>query len=289
MGRRMPSAPSETASPAWRRRVRDSVADSRRALSWRIMANVTAGHWPWPVAWPLLRTGVVPGAPRRPWRPGHMARQCLVVAPPLSGGTDVATVVYGATAAAEAPTAVHTPMLIYQLADPARFRAVLKVGVVRDPWARLAAAHALLRSDRASPDDRRWARRWLPWREDMNAFVRRLDGDPAYCHQVMRHPAFLPQTAYLADRDGRGAADVILRAESLPEDVRRLSQRIALLHPVNALPELPPAEDAHALYTPETAAMVGRLYARDVAFYGYGGPAEAMGSPLAAPTPAPVG
>lgn len=102
---------------------------------------------------------------------------------------------------------------------------------------------------------------------EFNEWVKRADGDrdPQYYDKPRM---FMPQVNWISDEDGRSMIDFVGRLERLQEDFQTICQRIGtkadLPHEKRS-----PNRDYRRAYTPATADIVARWFARDVEEFAY--------------------
>ncbi len=168
----------------------------------------------------------------------------------------------------------------YTASDVARFAsarvaALPRFSVVRDPWSRAVSAWRFARSGVGVGDGvvaglakpERYAR---PEFETFDGFVREW---LAHADLTREDGVFQPQTRWLTDGAGRTIVDHVGRLEDLAPTVAWVEARTGRPFAVPHTNRSGDAVDWRALYTPETAAIVGRVYAEDVSRLGYAPPA----------------
>jgi sulfotransferase famil protein len=154
---------------------------------------------------------------------------------------------------------------------PADVRALPSFSVVRNPWDRLVSAWRFARQGRGQGETYR-AGMWLPERyqgpefETFDGFVRqwlagrdigKLDG------------VFQPQSLFLCDKEGRLLVDHVGRLEDLAPTYAFIEAKVGAMPALGQANRSGDAIDYRTLYTPELAALVGRIYAEDVERFGY--------------------
>lgn len=144
----------------------------------------------------------------------------------------------------------HMPAVeIRRFMDPQLFDSYRKVTVVRNPW------------------DREVSRYYGRYRDSKK---------PASFEHYIRWPRYKPdrKTFRLYSIDNKIVADTVMRYENLQTDFEAFVRSLGIEHPV----ELPRAKgkfrpqserNYRNLYTPETAAIVARRYAREISAFGY--------------------
>jgi Sulfotransferase family len=168
-----------------------------------------------------------------------------------------------------------------------------KFGFVRNPWDRLVSWHSMIDQARAIP----WHETWFDerkrrhyrqmrknplWRQaleqgaDFDAFVRNCDV-PVMVERGARYSFAFNQVDYLADAVGNLAVDFVGRFEHWERDADAVFRRLGI--EVGPWPRHNPSRHRHysTYYTPETADLVRRRFARDIAAFGYEFAEEAHG------------
>ncbi|WP_025313198.1 sulfotransferase family 2 domain-containing protein [Roseicyclus elongatus] len=143
----------------------------------------------------------------------------------------------------------HMPAaLVRRRMNPAQFDAYRKVTIVRNAWDREVSLYF-------------WATRRLSDKPSFDSFVRRRVWRPEM------------KTFEIYAIKGHSVADTVLRYETLAEDFAAFVQSLG----VEQVPELPRAKgnfrakakrDYRDFYTDETAEIVRRRYAREIALFG---------------------
>jgi chondroitin 4-sulfotransferase 11 len=194
-----------------------------------------------------------------PWNQEH---QAIFVHIPKTAGTSVL-----AALGAPAVFDTHAPARSYRAAYPDFFARAYKFAFVRNPWDRFASSFHFMKTGTDWPMQQQWAQRTIG-DMDFRAFTLRLK-EPLFRATVLSERFFWPQTFWLGGANG-GLVDEIFRFEALDDAMARLCARFGLPQPA-VTPHLRKVEkpDFRALFDAETAAIVGRLYRRDVAALGY--------------------
>ena len=158
----------------------------------------------------------------------------------------------------------HIPYSEFEIKDSDRFWRYFKFTFVRNPWDRLVSSYCFLKKGGLTKDDRRWASNVLAPYEDFEGFVKGW----VQPKNIETKIHFVPQHRFICDSEGRIRVDFLGRFERVAEDWREISQRLEL-----------PTELGHhnrsrhrhyaEFYTPETAAIVAEVYARDIELFGY--------------------
>jgi len=152
---------------------------------------------------------------------------------------------------------------------PAAWDASFKFSFVRNPWDRLVSWWSMIDNGRKTTTQapNGFFDYVLARAASFEEFLTRCTDeivDPDGRKQIFRN-----QVDYLVDRDGKPIVDYIGRFERLQQDFDEVSRRLGrppvALARSNASRHAPYAE----YYTPATADMVARHYARDIAHFGY--------------------
>lgn len=159
----------------------------------------------------------------------------------------------------------HAPADWYQQLDPDKFERYFKFTVVRNPWDRAVSAYSYLcqGGSAASAEDRLWSQ-----------FVKGFGSfDDFVCQwmteeNIRRNALFTPQLLYLKDIFGQMSMDFVGRFENLEEDFHAIASRLKI---DAALPHLNQsrARSYQNSYSAESRAIVERVYAQDIAQFGY--------------------
>jgi hypothetical protein len=190
---------------------------------------------------------------------------CIFVHIPKAAGMSVSRALFGCLGGG------HIDVRTYQLIFAGReFDDYFKFTFVRNPWDRVYSAYHFLMRGGLNEADRRWSARYLSPYRDFEDFVLRGLGR----RRVHRHLHFKPQYKYLRGLHGnRPAVDFIGLFENLQEDFALVQQRLfgaqrqALGHVNRGRSPGGAAYLDH--YTARMKEIVGRVYATDVALFGY--------------------
>jgi hypothetical protein len=160
------------------------------------------------------------------------------------------------------PFAHLTALELREVVGAERWERRFSFGFVRNPWDRVVSHyHYRVKTNQtglgADP---------IPFGE----WVIRAYGerDPVYYDQPKM---FQPQFLWLCDQSGREMVDFVGRFERLHEDFDEVCRRLRV---EAELPHLKKSSHrpARDLYSPETRALIGQLFAEDVERYGYDSP-----------------
>lgn len=165
------------------------------------------------------------------------------------------------------PDNTHCPVVGYLAADAQAFLNAYSFAFVRNPWDRLVSAFHYLKQEPISDDDKRWARQALGRFDTFGEFMKAMER-PVFRHRVVGWRHFKPQWHYLTDWAGRSAVSYLGRFETLGDDVEAIGRAIGItpeLRRENSTRRLP----YQRYYTPESRERAARIYAEDIARYGY--------------------
>ena len=157
------------------------------------------------------------------------------------------------------PFAHLTAVELRDLIGPSRWERRFSFGFVRNPWDRVVSHYHY----RVKTNQTGLATNPIPFDE----WVVRAYGerDPVYYDQPRM---FQPQYRWLCDDDGVELVDFVGRFERLADDFDEVCRRLGV---DAALPHLKKSKhtDYRELYSDETRDIVGRIFAEDLARYGY--------------------
>lgn len=210
---------------------------------------------------PLLRKTVVKLL-RDPWEQAGVAGDVIFIHIPKTAGTSICDAI--------GQNALHIPLSRFAAYNPERFAACKKAAFVRNPWSRLSSAFNYLHSAiglNASADVR-WATRHLSEYKDFEQFVLALEREKIR-NDILSYIHFRPQFAWLQNPDGdQFDMDFIGRFENLENDVDRLSCLLNKSLTLNHLRK-PQRQHQPVAWSDQMVAIVGRIYAQDVAQFDY--------------------
>lgn len=198
----------------------------------------------------LRGRGVYSGYPNR--------ERCIFIHIPKTAGTSVAQTLFGEASR-------HVPYIEYQKANPAKYRRFWKFTFVRNPWDRLVSTFFFLKGGGLNEMDRAWSEQTLAGFTEFEDFVRSWLNPITASSWVH----FRPQAEFILDRQDNVMVDFVGRFERLSEDYSVIAGRLGKN---TSLPVVNSSAHDHysSYYTPETREIVGQVYARDVAAFGYG-------------------
>lgn len=184
--------------------------------------------------------------------------RAIFVHTPKAAGTSIALSIFG-----ELP--YHYMAADYlAIFGRSTFEAYLTFTFVRNPWDRLYSAYTYLSRGGWDDKDKAWAAEHLAPYRDFADFVRQGLERPEI--QAFMH--FIPQHEFVCDRRGRVLVKHVGYFETIADDFRTICGRIgvdaALAH-TNRSTEA----DYRGHYDEQTRAIVARVYARDIAIFGY--------------------
>lgn len=198
---------------------------------------------------------------------------------PKTAGQSVAVALFGA----KAGLVDHVPYFTYQWADPKKFARYWKFAVVRNPWDRVVSAYAYM----SLPNHRRFYARvhgpdiaFSGDVSDFDIFVRKAVSEKSSTFARTGFYPLLSQSYFLLDSSGKLMVDFLGRYETLSADFEKISGELGMTECV--LPRLNASNrgDFRSYYTSDTWSIVERVYARDIAEFGY----AAKASPSDLPT-----
>jgi hypothetical protein len=162
----------------------------------------------------------------------------------------------------------HIPAYAYRWASPAFFDHAFKFAVVRNPWDRAVSAFHFLKSPRY-PDDKAWSDRHLNGVDTFADFLEALRR-PLFRNLVLSELHFHPQIGFVGDLKGRVLVDQVIYFENLANGLRRVADRLRLAPP-EGIEQLNASDrgDYREYYDTRGRELVGQMYARDVATFGY--------------------
>jgi hypothetical protein len=147
----------------------------------------------------------------------------------------------------------------YEMLPREVFDGLFKFAFVRNPWDLQVSSYHHLKRERPH----------LVGDRDFAAFLR-YKLDPARPYQFHLDTSIELQSDYLIDLHGKVLVDFIGRFETLGDDFNTICQRIGVKPP--ALEHKRQAKDRggyQKYYTAETAELVARHFAADIAMFGY--------------------
>lgn len=185
------------------------------------------------------------------------AHQCIFIHVPKAAGTSVALTLFGQKSR-------HVPWFEYYRANPGKFRRYFKFTFVRNPWDRLVSTYFFLQRGGMNADDAAWANANLKSFPNFERFVLEwLNEDSIHTWVHLR-----PQHYFLCDDNGKLMVDFVGRVENMEVDFAVVA---AKLHCTRKLEKVNVGSQQHYshYYTDTSRELVGRVYAKDIALFGY--------------------
>ena len=189
------------------------------------------------------------------------AHRCIFIHIPKTAGSSVAESLFGVASR-------HVPYTEFLRANPTKFRRYFKFAFVRNPWDRLVSTYFFLQGGGMNELDRDWSQNHLSEFDSFDKFVQRGLQRP----DILSWVHFRPQVDFITSRDGKLMVDFVGRFERLADDFALVARRLGVnagLRRTNAGAHAP----FETVYSPETAAIVGKIYESDAAAFGYRAPA----------------
>ena len=185
--------------------------------------------------------------------------QALFIHIPKSAGRSVVRGLF------DVKSVEHAPADWYQQLDAEKFDRYFKFTFVRNPWDRAVSAYTYLckGGSAASVEDQHWAE-FVNRFESFDDFVCRWMSE----ENINRYALFTPQVTFLKDVFGQINMDYVGRFESLEQDFTAIAEKLDISA---GLPHLNQSrsQDYQTFYGAESRAIIERLYAEDIAEFGY--------------------
>ena len=191
----------------------------------------------------------------RPWD----EYRCVFIHIPKTAGMSVASALFGEGGATHAPLAS-----VQGLLAPAEFAAYFKFAFVRNPWDRLVSAYEFLRVGVGQEEyDRALADKIA----GLGSFARFLDWirETRGCDGIH----FYPQHKYVCSEESENAMDFVGYFETLGDDVALVAKRLGLSADLPHINSAPSRADYRDYYDARAIDLVGEVYHRDIALFGY--------------------
>jgi len=171
----------------------------------------------------------------------------------------------------ERPYDTHAPVAAYLAADRQFFENAFKFAVVRNPWDRLVSAFYFLKhgSDdgKRTDEDKWWSDRYLSEVKTFRDFLWSLRS-PKYRRIVLAWRHFVPQYRFVTSVGSGLALDKVVHFECLGAELHRVASQLGVTLALTAR-NASDHPDYTSLYTEDDIEFVSRLYAHDLAFFGY--------------------
>jgi hypothetical protein len=207
------------------------------------------------VEYERLRAGVVDGYSMKPFD----ERRCIFVHIPKTAGVSVAKSLFGNLAGG------HTRIATYKkVFSPEEFHSYFKFTFVRNPWDRVVSAFTFLKGEAISEWQWQWAHEHLAEFDSFEDFVLRWLTD----ENIPKGTHFDLQSGYVCDSGDEPEVDYIGHFETLANDFSWIAEKLgvqAQLAQLNASKH----RDYRGYYSDRTAAIVEKVYERDIEMFGY--------------------
>jgi O-antigen/teichoic acid export membrane protein len=183
--------------------------------------------------------------------------ECIFIHVPKAAGTSVALTLFGQNSR-------HLPWWEYRNANPRKFGKFYKFTFVRNPWDRLVSTYFFLQRGGMDPQDKQWAASNLANYPTFESFVKGWltpESINTWVH-------FYPQHYFICDDAGEVKLDFVGRMENIEADFAVVANQV---HCKNQLVKVNVGNQRHYsyYYTDELKDIVARVYARDIALFGY--------------------
>ncbi|MEM7267628.1 MAG: sulfotransferase family 2 domain-containing protein [Pseudomonadota bacterium] len=163
------------------------------------------------------------------------------------------------------PADTHAPAFAYRSADTKFFDSAFRFAVVRNPWDRMVSAFYYLKFESSYTQDRAWADRRLAQFSDFRNFAEALT-QPLFRNQVIAWRHFLPQSLYL-NIGGACAMDQLIAFDRLDHELADVAEKLGTSYE-RSHENQSRRGDYRSYYTDDSAELIARLYAEDVALTG---------------------
>ena len=183
--------------------------------------------------------------------------QCIFIHIPKAAGTSVALTLFGQSSR-------HVPWFEYYQVNPAKFGRYFKFAFVRNPWDRLVSTYFFLKRGGIDPQDRIWADAILAVFPTFESFVLGWLSPQT----VLTWVHFLPQHYFICDDSGMLMMDFVGRFENMESDFAIVAARLGCTKKLEKVNVGSQQHYSH-YYTEETRALVGSIYAKDIALFNY--------------------
>lgn len=209
------------------------------------------------------------GLVRSPYRPKHDELQAIFIHVPKAAGTSLRRALYDSKS-------FHIPAVRYKTADPEKFSSYFKFCFVRNPWDRLQSAfhylHRRVGADPAYPDHR-WANEMLGEVDDFPKFVKKLENEYRFRHDIRSYIHFRDQLDWISGKGSTGREtlmDYVGYYESLEKDCALIASRLKIELDLPHERKLSYGRDFRFSYTSSHMVdAVADLYSEDINAFGY--------------------
>lgn len=187
--------------------------------------------------------------------------KCIYIHIPKCGGIALANTLFGNLGPG------HVPVKSFQLVlTKEQFDSYFKFTIVRNPWDRAVSAFLFLKKGGFNERDRLWAEKHFKNINTFDEFVKKWLVKKGSLQELH----FKPQYEYICDTRGNLMVDYIGRFEDYKNSYDYILSRVGL-NPGEMKKEnvTEGRRDYKAYYTPETMAIVGELYKKDIELLGY--------------------
>lgn len=183
--------------------------------------------------------------------------KCIFIHIPKAAGTSVAQTLFGQGSR-------HVPYFEYEKANPWKFRRYFKFAFVRNPWDRLVSTYFFLKHGGISELDISWARENLSSYANFADFVK----NGLSKESILSWVHFKPQHYFICDQTMKVKVDFVGRFESINRDFDAVACRLGCDRRLKMLNAGDHASYAK-YYDADIREIVGRVYRRDIALFGY--------------------
>lgn len=180
---------------------------------------------------------------------------------PKTAGISINASLYGC------PTGYHKSIAMLQKAfSKQEYDDFFKFAFVRNPWDRLVSAYLFMQKGGRNDFDKAWAKKHLAPYSTFEDFVTRwLTPD-----NIRLGVHFKPQSSFIClPTRATHEMDFIGYYERLQADYDCIRKQLATGEPLSAKNRNAHRQDYRTYYTPETKAIVGEVYRKDIELLGY--------------------
>ena len=176
----------------------------------------------------------------------------------------------------------HHPARIINANQPESFQSYFKFAFVRNPWDRLVSAFYFLSQGGYSKIDKVIIEKYInKYNGDFSSFVCDLPNNLHFVHapeNLQEYYAdglpfetahFIEQNYWVCDHGDKILVDYLGKFETLNHDFKAICAAIGTELVALGPSNISMHENYRSCYTSETAEIVGKLYRKDVEFFGY--------------------